>query len=71
MFVGTFADGKMLAIKRASATGSQGRAEFRNEVSATSIISLPNKTPSPHFNMIQTCPNTEDLAACKCLPDCQ
>lgn len=44
MFVGTFADGKMLAIKRASATGSQGRAEFRNEVSATSIISLPSKT---------------------------
>lgn len=45
VFVGTFADGKMLAIKRASATGSQGRAEFRNEVSATFIISLPSETP--------------------------
>lgn len=32
VFYGTFPDGRVLAIKRASETGSQGIVEFRNEV---------------------------------------
>ncbi|KAG0632318.1 hypothetical protein M758_1G319400 [Ceratodon purpureus] len=32
VFYGTFPDGRLLAIKRASETGSQGIIEFRNEV---------------------------------------
>lgn len=32
VFFGTLADGKMVAIKRASTTSLQGQIEFRNEV---------------------------------------
>lgn len=36
VFYGNFPDGRTLAIKRASETGSQGISEFRNEVGACS-----------------------------------
>jgi hypothetical protein len=40
VFYGTFPDGRLLAIKRASGTGSQGITEFRNEVGVLGILSL-------------------------------
>ena len=38
VFVGTLADGKMVAIKRASTTSIQGQMEFRNEVNLLSRL---------------------------------
>lgn len=38
VFFGTLADGKMVAIKRASTTSLQGQIEFRNEVNLLSRL---------------------------------
>lgn len=38
VFYGTLADGKMVAIKRASTSGLQGQIEFRNEVNLLSRL---------------------------------
>lgn len=40
VFIGTFEDGRTLAVKRASATGSQGLPEFRNEVRRYTLLKL-------------------------------